>query len=105
MKTYTVKVYNHVTEVWYKGHLHCEHGPAIRYSNGSIEYCINGKLHNTTGPALAHIDGREEYWIKGVKYTKEEFLEKTNPVKEVTIEELEAHYGCKVKIVKENENE
>jgi hypothetical protein len=78
MKKYIVEVYEHVT-IWKneKDQRHCEDGPAVIGSNGS-----------------------KEWWLKGQKLTEEEFNERINPVKELTVVEIENLLGYRVKIVK-----
>ena len=38
--------------------------------------------------------------LNGEEYTEEEFLKRTQPVKELTVAEIEALLGHKVKVVK-----
>ena len=41
---YTVRVYANGTKYWHqKNRLHCEHGPAIEYANGSKAWYLDGK--------------------------------------------------------------
>jgi len=47
-------------------------GPAIKYLNGTKEWCINGKLHRLDGPAVIKKYGHKEYWINGKKLNKKE---------------------------------
>ncbi|MFT6047293.1 MAG: hypothetical protein ACI9WC_003007 [Arenicella sp.] len=44
MIEYTVKVNDAGTKYWYlNGKLHCEHGAAIEWYDGTKSWCINGK--------------------------------------------------------------
>ena len=78
MKEYTVIVYSNRTEWFLNNKRHREDGPAYEYSNGNKQWWLNGKQY----------------------YTEEEFLKATQPVKELTIAEIEALLGHRVKVVK-----
>ncbi len=79
MKEYTVKVYD----------------------NGHKEWCLNGKYHREDGPAIEWADGQKEWYLNGKQLTKQKFLERTQPTKELTVADVEKLLGYKVKIVKE----
>ena len=124
MIEYTVKVKANGTRIWYlKGRRHREDGPAVEYANGSKEWYLNGKLHREDGPAIEYSGGdkcwyingkfhREDgpaiEWASGTKvwylndkeYTEQEYLAKTNPVKELTMAEIEKLLGYSVKVIK-----
>ena len=51
-----------------KGELHREDGPAIEWSNGSKNWCINGKLHREDGPAIILSNGYKGWLINGKKH-------------------------------------
>ena len=46
MKEYTVRVGTSGNRFWRNkdGRFHCEHGPAVEYSDGRKEYWLNNKL-------------------------------------------------------------
>lgn len=99
MKEYTVTVFKDRAE-WYRDDvLHRDDGPAIEYKNGDGEWYQNGKRHREDGPAM-DISNHKEWWINGVEYTEAEFLEKTQPAKELTVADIEKQLGHKIKIVK-----
>ena len=59
-----VKVYNT------NGKLHCEHGPAIIYSDGTREWYIDGKLHREDGPAIIN-SKYKEWYINGERHRED----------------------------------
>jgi len=52
-------------EYWLNGELHRIGGPAIKYPSGHKEYWVHGRLHALDGPAVIYANGRREYWIEG----------------------------------------
>jgi len=125
MKTYKVTVDHKGTIYWYneKDQRHCEHGPAIEFAdgtkfwyinnqlhredgpaieraNGSKEWYINDKQHREDGPAVEYADGRKEWYINGKLLTEQEFIKRTQPVVELTMQDIETLVGKRVKIVK-----
>ena len=86
---------------WFlNGKEHRTDGPAVEWSDGSKEWYLNGKEHRTDGPAVEWSDGSKEWYLNGKEYTEEEFLEATQPAKELTIDEIEKLLGHRVKVVK-----
>jgi len=104
MQKYYVVVYSNGDICWHSDPeciiFHRENGPAIENTDGYEAYYQNNKWHRIDGPARIWRDGGEEYWIEGVHYSKEEFLAKTQPVKELTVSDIEKLLGYRVKIVK-----
>ena len=101
MIEYTVKVYPNGTKFWYlNGKYHREDGPAVEYANGDKGWYLNGKLHREDDPAIEWADGTKFWYLNGIKMTEEEHQQQTNPAKELTVAEIEALLGHKVKIVK-----
>ena len=97
----TVKVYSNGTKAWLlNGKYHREDGPAFEYTDGRREWFLNGLFHREDGPAREWATGDKEWWLNGKPYTEEEFLKATQPVKELTIAEIEALLGHRVKVVK-----
>jgi hypothetical protein len=82
------------------GKLHREDGPAIEYANGTKQWWLDGKLHREDGPAIEWSIGTKQWWLDGEEYTKEEFVKKTRDAKELSIAEIEAILGYKIKVVK-----
>ena len=91
---------NGTKQWWSNGMCHRENGPAIEWANGRKSWWVNDKLHRLDGPAIENPSGRKEWWLNGNEYTEEEFLEATQPVKELTIAEIEALLGHRIKVVK-----
>lgn len=102
-KEYTVKVYNNGSKFWFlNGNLHREDGPAVEYDDGTKHWFLNGKRHREDGPAFEHTDGTKYWYLNDESYTEAEFKAKMAPVKEMTIGEIEALLGYRLKIVKDN---
>ena len=126
MKTYQVEVYDNGNKFWYlngefhredgpacdyiygvtcwylNGKLHREDGPAIENSNAGDKYWyLNGKLHREDGPAIEYANGYKLWYLNDKEYTEAEFNAKMNPVKELSVSDIEKLLGYKVKIVKE----
>ena len=124
MIEYTVKVYEDGDKYWYlNGKHHREDGPAIEYEDGSKFWYLNGKLHREDGPAVEWADGTKKWYLNGQwhredgpalewangskswylngKYlTQEEHRARMSPAKELTVAQIEALLGHKVKVVK-----
>lgn len=101
MKEYVVQVHDDGTKFWFlDGKYHREDGPAIEHADGAKAWYLNGKQHREDGPAIIHADGREEWWLDGERVTEDQFKIKTDPVKELTVAEIEQLLGHRVKIIK-----
>ena len=83
---------------WLNGKLHREDGPAREYASGTKSWYLNGELHREDGPACEYSNGEKEWYLNDEELTEEEFNNKTN-VQELTIKELEAKLGYKIKVV------
>jgi hypothetical protein len=91
------------SNVWYQnGERHRLDGPAIEYASGTKWWYQNGERHRLDGPAVECADGTNEWFIEGKKYTEAQFNEKIASLntKEMTIGEIEAKLGHKIKVVK-----
>ena len=98
--TYQVTV-NECNTLWkLNGQYHREDGPAIERANGDKLWYINDKLHREDGPAVEYADGDKFWYINGDLLTEDEFNQRTNPVVEMTIAEIEQLIGKRVKVVK-----
>ena len=119
---YEVHVDSDGTTEWYlNGKLHREDGPAIEYEDGSTIWCVNGKyhkengpavvmmnlykawyhnglLHREDGPAIESVNGTKEYWFNDEPLTEPEFNNRTK-IKELTVNEIQALLGHKIKII------
>lgn len=88
---------------WYKDAkrtiLHREDGPAYIDADGSRAWYLNGKRHREDGPAIFYENGSRAWFLNGCRYSEEEFRAKTNPVKELTVADIEKLLGHKVKVV------
>ena len=101
MIEYKVKVYPNGTKVWWlKDKLHREDGPAWEAANGNKEWWLNGQRHREDGPAIEYGDGNKSWFLNGEYLTEKEF-NNTTQTKELTIKELEAKLGYKIKVVGE----
>ena len=98
--TYQVTVNEHTTTWKLNGNHHREDGPAVEYVSGAKEWYINDKLHREDGPAIERAEGNKWWYINDDLLTEDEFNQHTNPVVEMTIAEIEAIVGKRVKIVK-----
>ena len=100
MEEYIVRVYEDRTE-WYQNEkLHRVDGPAIEYVNGDKFWYLNGDRHRTDGPAVEYANEQKWWYLNGEQYTEKDFLKKTSPVKELTVEEISKLLGFEVKVVK-----
>ena len=98
MIEYKVKVDEVGTKVWYlNGQRHREDGPAIEWPDGGKEWWLNGQRHREDGPAREFADGAKSWYLNGEELTEKEF-NKSTQVQELTIQELEAKLGYKIKI-------
>jgi hypothetical protein len=89
------------SKYWYRdGLLHREDGPAIERADGDKSWWRDGKLHREDGPAVEYADGDISWYLNGGKLYEAEFLKRTQPIKELTVSEIEKLLGHKVKVVK-----
>ena len=99
MITYRVITTNNNDRFWfYNGNRHREDGPAVEFVNGKKLWYLNGKLHREDGPAVEYASGSKSWYIKGKRLTEKEFSARTS-VREMTVAEIEALVGQRVKIV------
>ena len=61
---------------------------------------MNGQFHREDGPAVEYANGIKEWHLNGERHREEEFNNRTQ-TKELTIQELEAKLGYKIKVVGE----
>jgi hypothetical protein len=100
MITYnTVTVYEYATCWYLNGQYHREDGPAIEFASGNKWWYLNGNLHRTDGPAFEMADGSKSWYLNGERLTEAEFNERMNPVKELTVAEIELLLGYSVKVI------
>ena len=85
---------------WLNGQRHRIDGPAVEYKNGDKFWWLNGQRHREDGPAFEWANGSKAWWLNGKEYTEEEFIAKTQPVKELTVAEIEKLLGYAIKVVK-----
>jgi len=84
---------------WYlNGQLHREDGPSCEWANGDKSWLLNGQLHREDGPAVEYSSGDKLWYLNGEELTEEEFNNRTQ-TKELTIEQIEAKLGYKIKVV------
>ena len=70
------------------------------YEDGNKHWYLNGKLHREDGAAIEYSNGDKVWYLNGEKLTEKEFNKRTK-TKELTIKELEAKLGYKIKLVGE----
>jgi hypothetical protein len=98
MNEYTVRVYENGDREWYlNDQLHRLSGPAVEYANGDRSWYLNGQRHREDGPAIEWSNGDRYWYLNGQRVTEQEVM---NPVKELTVKEIERLLGHKVKIIK-----
>ena len=86
---------------WFQNDLlHRHDGPAIECPDGDRAWLQNGLLHRLDGPAIEHTVGTYEWWINGAWHTEESWRAATQPVVEMTVAEIEAALGKRIKVVK-----
>ena len=90
-------------KVWYQNNkCHRLDGPAVERVDGGKVWYQNNELHRLDGPAIEYANGVNEWFIEGKKYTEAQFNKKIASLntKEMTIGEIEAKLGHKIKVVK-----
>ena len=87
-------------EWWQNGQRHRIDGPAIEWCDGDKRWYQNGQRHRTDGPAVEWASGRKAWYINGVRMTDAEFLAATQPVVELTVDDVEKLVGKRVGIIK-----
>lgn len=65
------------------------------YDSGNRYWLIDGKYHREDGPAVEYANGNKEWYYLGVKCKESDVMGK-----ELTVAEIEALLGYRVKIVK-----
>ena len=86
---------------WYHhGKLHREDGPAVIYPDGGQAWYLDDLLHRTGGPALEWADGRMMWYLNGLRVTQARHSSETAPAQELTVAQIEALLGKKIKIIK-----
>ena len=79
---------------------HRQHGPAVEWADGSKSWWLNGRLHRVDGPAIECASGAKFWWLNGEEVTYEEHAHRVNPAQEMTVADIEAALGKRVKIIK-----
>jgi hypothetical protein len=72
------------------------------YADGTKYWCLNGKFHREDGPAMELANGVNYWYLDDEQCTEAEFKAKMAPAKEMTVAEIEALLGYRLKIVKDN---
>ena len=85
---------------WLNGNIHRTDGPSAEYADGSKVWYLNGHRHRTDGPAVEWADGYKEWWLNGEHLTQEEHLRRIIPAQEMTVADIEAALGKRIKIIK-----
>ena len=102
---YYVEVDDNGDTHWFTGDgadrmLHRLNCPAIEWADGSREWYQNGQRHRLDGPAVECPDDIYQWWLNDVQYTEESWRAATQPVVEMTVAEIEAALGKRIKVVK-----
>ena len=100
---YTVVEDNKYGTFWYKEGtkvLHRVGGPARECVDGTKSWWLDGKCHREDGPAREYSGGHKEWWLNDEHLTEAQWKERMNPVKEMTVAQIEQALGYKVKVVK-----
>lgn len=100
MIEYKVKVWLGGTEWYLNDQRHREDGPAVEGCGGRKEWWFNGQRHRADGPAVEDANGGKAWYLNGKLHGEEEFIKATNPVKELTVAEIEELLGYQIKVVK-----
>lgn len=58
---------------WYlpskgKSYYHRSDGPAVEYTDGSKEWCVDGKQHRLDGPAIEYTNGLRYWYVNGKQH-------------------------------------
>ena len=69
-------------------------------ANGNKYWYLNDKLHREDGPAVERTNGSKEWYLNDEGLTEQEFNNRTQ-TKELTIEQIEAKLGYKIKVVRD----
>jgi hypothetical protein len=90
-------VYTIGTQCWYvNGKRHRDGDkPAVIYHNGDQCWYKNGKRHRKSGPAIIYATGMQSWYINGTW--------RPDPVKELTVADIESLLGYRIKVVKSKE--
>jgi hypothetical protein len=89
------------SRAWFQnGQWHRLDGPAVEYADVFRAWYQNGLRHRLDGPAVEYADGSREWWLNDVQHTEESWRAAMQPVVEMTIAEIEAALGKRIKIVK-----
>ena len=95
MIEYQVQVDKYGT-MWYQnGQRHRVDGPAVESADGYKSWFLNGQRHREDGPAVEWASSKAWY-LNGVKVTEEEVMK---PVKQLTVAQIEALLGHKIKVI------
>ena len=104
MQKYWVTVDDVGNIAWYKDAkmiiTHRVGGPAIEYASGTKAWFLDGQRHRTDGPAIEWVNGTKGWYLNGQQLTEQEHAHRVNPAQEMTVADIEAALGKRVKIVK-----
>ena len=69
------------------------------YGNGNKYWYLGDKRHREDGPAVEYFSGTKEWYLNNKQITEAKFNKAMGPTKELSIGELEAMLGYKIKVV------
>jgi hypothetical protein len=100
MKTYTVTVDEYGTKLWrFNDKLHCEHGPAVEYSDGTKFWYLNGERDRTDGPAVEWANGNKFWYLNGKELTETDWRKQIQKTKAPCVGKIVEIDGVKYKLV------
>lgn len=79
---------------------HRENGPAIEWSDGTKEWCLNGQFHREDGPAVEYANGYNEWWLNGKFISEAEHARRTSKETILTLDEIAAKFDIDVSKLK-----
>ena len=89
--------YTNGTKEWFlNGQRHRADGPAVEWDNGTKFWYQSGQLHREDGPAFERANGYKEWYLNGKKVTEGKVM---NPVKQLTVAQIEVLLGHKIKVI------
>lgn len=92
--------YEDGSKMWYGDGKQHQSDVACESSTGFTTWWIDGMRHREDGPAIVRPSGENERYLNGCQLTEAEHAMQTCPAVDMSIAEIEAALGKKIKIVK-----
>ena len=80
--------------------IHREDGPAIEWSDGAKEWCLNGQFHREDGPAVEYANGNRWWYLNGQCISEAEHKRRTAKEIVLTMDQIAAKFGVSIKQLK-----